>query len=138
MSLPEVWVDELFARLTVRYGAAFKRQYADIEPNVVKADWAQVLSGFTRQTIRYGLDHLPADKAPNALQFRAICNSGPRDDGYLQLPAPIVDRDSPDMQRVREKLAGLRKKLTGFATRQEEQLAQAEQSALADPRTEAA
>lgn len=138
MSMPESWVDELWARLTLRYGASFLRQYAELDLKAVKADWAQVLSGFNRAAIRYGLDHLPADKAPNALQFRAICNAGPRDDGYLRLPAPTVDRESPDMQRVREKLAGLRKKLTGFATRQEEQLAQAEQSALADPRTEAA
>ena len=45
MALPSSWVDHLFARLTVRYGAAFLRQWPDTDLAVVKADWADVLDG---------------------------------------------------------------------------------------------
>jgi hypothetical protein len=79
MPLSPAWVDALFARLSVRYGAAFMRQYADIDIVAVKADWADVLGGFSDkpEAIRYGLDNLPPDKAPNAGQFRLLCNAAP-------------------------------------------------------------
>ena len=32
MSLPAAWVDQLFARLATRYGAAFMRQWPDADP----------------------------------------------------------------------------------------------------------
>ena len=49
MALPSSCVDHLFARLTVRYGAAFLRQWPDTDLAVVKADWADVLDGVRGQ-----------------------------------------------------------------------------------------
>lgn len=40
MPLPHRWVEHLFARLAVRYGGAFLRQYGDADPALVQADWA--------------------------------------------------------------------------------------------------
>lgn len=77
MSLQSAWIDALFAKLAVRYGAAFMRQWPDADIEAVKADWADVLDGLSGVSIRYGLENLPADKPPNALQFRAICNRRP-------------------------------------------------------------
>lgn len=91
MPLPDAWVDQLFAKLTVRYGASFLRQYAGLDVNEVKADWAQVLAPFSqsKDALRHGLEHIPADKPPNALQFRDLCRRpAEHDTKTLRLPAP--------------------------------------------------
>lgn len=79
MSLPSAWIDSLFARLSVRYGSAFMRQYADLDAEAVKADWAEVLGGFhdKPEAIRYGLENLPSDKPVSALTFRDLCRRSP-------------------------------------------------------------
>jgi hypothetical protein len=94
MSLPDAWVDQLFAKLTVRYGASFLRQYAGLDVDEVKADWAQVLGPFSqsKDALRHGLEHLPSDKPPNALQFRDLCRRPvEHDTKALKLPAPPAD-----------------------------------------------
>lgn len=104
MPLPRSWVDALFAKLSVRYGDAFLRQYGDADPGVLKDDWADVLDGFQRcpEAIAYGLRHLPVDRPPNALQFRALCNNAPPESS-LALPRPV----QPIPPSVREKLAAI-------------------------------
>jgi hypothetical protein len=92
MPLPAAWVDSLFARLTVRYGAAFLRQYPDIDPAAVKADWAAVLDGFERYPdgLKYAVDNLP-ETPLNALQFRAIARRGPAPEPVAKLPEAPAD-----------------------------------------------
>jgi hypothetical protein len=86
MSLPASWVDSLFTKLSLAYGAAFMRQWPDADPELIKADWANVLAGFKPfpDAIRFALDNLPPDRPPTALQFRALCRSAPHDDGPMQ------------------------------------------------------
>ena len=86
--LPPAWVDRLFAKLTVRYGQAFMRQYADLDPSLVKADWGEVLAGFEahHESLKYAVDNLP-DTPPSAMQFRAIARRAPPV-GAAALPAP--------------------------------------------------
>lgn len=86
MPLPQSWVDALFARLSVRYGAAFLHQYGDADPEAVKADWAEALGGIRGDAIAYALQYLPADRPPTALQFRDAC---------LRAPAPGAPRLAP-------------------------------------------
>lgn len=90
--LPSSWVDELFSRLSRRYGVAFWNQYGDLDPEEIKADWADVLGGFVDKpwAIKAALDHLPADKAPNAMQFRMLCNAA-QPQIVARLPEPAVD-----------------------------------------------
>lgn len=79
MRLHSTWVDHIFAKLTVRYGAAFMRQWpADIDVVMLKADWAEVLGGFAKNpdAFTYALENLP-DTPVNALAFRAIARRGP-------------------------------------------------------------
>ena len=96
MPLPASWIEEIFSRLTLRYGTAFQRQYADLDPVAVRADWADVL-GFLEshpKAIRYALDNLHADRPPNAGQFRAIAMpalSDTRQPAAPALPAPVAD-----------------------------------------------
>lgn len=103
MSLPASWVDHLFAKLSVRYGAAFLRQWPDADPVTVKADWAEVLSGFDGASIAYALRYLPVTP-PNALQFRDICRRAP--DTTPALPAPEL---RPQPERVKAILADVLK-----------------------------
>ena len=94
--LPASWVESLFARLTIRYGAAFMRQYADLNIDAVKADWSDVLGGFATQpqALAAGLGRLPADRPINAMQFRDLCREAMRDDRQAAPPAlnaPLAD-----------------------------------------------
>lgn len=104
MPLPQSWADALIARLAVRYGAAFMRQYGDADAATVKADWAEVLGGVRGDAIAYALQYLPADRPPTALQFRDLC---------LRAPAPAAPRlpgpqpDAPPA-RIRQLAAGTR------------------------------
>jgi hypothetical protein len=77
MSLPAELIEALFARLAVRYGDAFLRQYAGFDLKVVRADWAGVLDGFSNDAIAYALRYLPSERPPNAMQFRDICRRAP-------------------------------------------------------------
>lgn len=96
MSLPASWVDRLFEKLTVRYGRGFMSQYEGLEPSSVKEDWADVLAGFADKPkcLAYGLENLPVDRAPTALQFREICRKAP--DDTPRLPSPRADKRIAD------------------------------------------
>lgn len=113
MPLPAAWVDALFARLSLRHGAAFMRQYEGLDPELVKRDWADVLSGFAARphAIAYALDHLPPDRPVNALQFRALARLAP------EPPQPALARPKPDPERLRDALARLKATRACVATR---------------------
>ena len=108
-SLPEAWVERIFATMRATYGAAFDRQWecpasADVAAHMqgIKAHWGRELGRYQQNpdAIRYALDNLPA-YPPNLIEFRAACNRRP-DAPVPQLPAP-----KPDPQRVAEALAPL-------------------------------
>ncbi len=77
MPLPDSWVDALFSRLQVRYGAAWVRMWEGVDPIAVKADWAAELAGFSGNpdALKHALEHLPVDRPPTVLQFKALCIS---------------------------------------------------------------
>jgi hypothetical protein len=105
MPLPDSWTDELLRRLRMRYGIAFLRQYelAGVTVEEVRDDWARVLHGLSADAISYGLETLDPDKAPNALQFRALCKAKP-DTSMPALPAP----NPAGLRRLAQELAPLR------------------------------
>ncbi len=77
MSFSEV-IDAIFAKLAVRYGAVWLRQWDGVDMNLVKSDWGSELSGFASnlEPLRYALRNLP-ERCPNVGQFRAIANCCP-------------------------------------------------------------
>ncbi len=105
--LPNAWVDSLFARLLVRYGAAWTRMWEGVDIAAVKADWAEELAGFANkpEAIKHGIENLPPDKPPNVSQFRLLCRNAP-DYFPPALPAPVADKE-----RVSALLATTRAKL---------------------------
>lgn len=112
--LPTAWVDDLFAKLSVRYGAEFARRYADVEPGAVKADWSDVLSGFTRDGLAYGLQNLPA-KPPNATEFRDLCRRAPAAAAPAREHAHVPP-DPARLQRMLARLAGLQRQRSGMTS----------------------
>ena len=92
MSLPAAWVEKLFAKLTVTYGRDFSARWEGLDPDAVKADWAETLGGYVANpdAIGYALEHLPADKPPTVLSFAEICRRAPVA-APLALPAPPPD-----------------------------------------------
>jgi hypothetical protein len=93
MSLPNDWVDAIFARLTVAYGDRFLAQWPGQQPDIVKAHWGAVLHGVSSGGIAYALQHLPPDYPPNAMQFDRLCRSRPSagDGSRKALAGPAVD-----------------------------------------------
>ena len=102
MSLPSRWVEELFSRLTVRYGASFLRQYEGLETASVKADWAKVLWFFADQpeAISAALESLPSDFPPNAMQFRDAALKHAKPVERPMLPGPSVTREQVEAAKA--------------------------------------
>lgn len=91
--LPESWVDQIFARLSVRYGRAFMARWDGVDIQLVKADWAKELAGFANwpEAIKWAFDHLDAEKPPTAAMFRDLAYRAPKPD-RKQLPEPVADK----------------------------------------------
>lgn len=110
MQLPSAWVDSLFARLQVRYGAPWTNLWAGLDLAAVKADWADELGAFhdCPEAIKHALSNLPADRPPNAAQFKMLCRRPTVTPPAL--PAPVVD---PSVVAAVKKGFDPTKRLTG-------------------------
>lgn len=108
MSLPAPWIERIFDKLTLVYGHQFLSRWDGINLIEVKADWAHELRGFAQNpgAIAYGLEHLPAGKAPTVIEFRAVCNSpqAPQPERPIAIPyapAPVVDEGARTVERLK-------------------------------------
>lgn len=92
MSVPSAWIDRIFEKLTLVYGAEFLNRWKGVPLEEVKADWARELDGLENrpEAIKYALDHLPTDKAPTVLQFRELTRRAPEKQA-IALPPPEVN-----------------------------------------------
>lgn len=108
-------VDQVHARLLVRYGAAWIRMWEGIDPAAVKADWAEQVGWIRPQAIKHALDNLPIDRPPNAGQFRAICMEF-RGAEPANLPLPPPKRTPEDIERIKALLAKAKAAVTGGAS----------------------
>lgn len=103
----ERWIERLFERLAVKYGRDFMSQYAGLEPEAVKADWAHELRDYTGerggQIMRWALEHLP-ERVPNSIQFHNICRQAPRpEQAALPMPPgkPISDEQRAALKALK-------------------------------------
>lgn len=103
MSLPEPWIDRIFDKLTLTYGQAFLRRWADIDLNAVKSDWGHELAGFAQhpRAIAWALQSLPTERPPTVLEFRALARRAPAED-VPRLPQPQADpaRVAAELQKL--------------------------------------
>lgn len=91
MSLPDRWIEKIFARMLVRYGSAWLRMWEGVDEAAIKADWALQLAGYVDnpKALEHALGHLPADKPPTVAQFALLCRNAPRP-SLKRLAAPIA------------------------------------------------
>lgn len=108
---PSATIESIFDCMLARYGSAWRAKWQGISLDAVKADWANVLDGFSPSAIGYGLSYLPDDFPPTASQFATICRRALKDAKPLQLPMPEVTE--AQREYVRDLLAKVRAKLTG-------------------------
>jgi hypothetical protein len=107
MACNSEWVDAIFARLALAYGQRFMAQYAGLQAEHVKADWANTLDGITSRGVRHAYDHLPPDFPPNALQFRKLCRDAHTPDRPA-LAAPGGKATPADIARLQRAATVLR------------------------------
>ncbi|MEY2875897.1 MAG: hypothetical protein RLZZ373_3268 [Pseudomonadota bacterium] len=109
--LPAAWVDRIFAKLTVRYGTAFRARYAGVEEQMLHADWAEQLAWFRRHpdAIAYALNNLPDDRAPTVAEFRRLCNQAPQPVAALLSNSQTRKPPPPE---VAEKLKAFQNRIT--------------------------
>lgn len=107
--LPKSWVNEIFKRLTIRYGTMFVNRYEGIDMELVKADWAQELAGLQHRpwAIKHVLQSLPIEFPPTAGQFRHAASRVSTPVEHV-LPAPTTKTSTADSPAKRAALAKLR------------------------------
>lgn len=106
MRNPEIldagWLDWLWTRLTATYGRRLLDLYAGVEPEAVKAQWAETLGCFNRnpQALEWVVQNLP-ELVPNPVQLRNLAMRAPA--------APALPEPEPVAQpaRVRAELKRL-------------------------------
>lgn len=106
MPLPLRYVDEIHARLMVRYGSAWAAKWAGFDATMmqaVKADWAEELSDMSPAAIRRALESLPAEFPPTATAFRKLGQDGPP---RPELAAPALP--APKSPNLADKAAQVR------------------------------
>ncbi len=108
-SLPEAWIEKIWATMRATYGASFDRQWqcpVGTEPldhvMQLKQAWGRQLAGFQQQpnAIGYALDNLPPHP-PNLIEFRALMRRAPAD------ALPMLEGPKADPERVAAELAKL-------------------------------
>jgi hypothetical protein len=108
-TLPESWIERIFARMQGIYGSQFLSKFTYIQDGIdvgmenAKKVWADELGGFADkpEALAYALKNLPNDFPPNALEFAEICRRAPR----KELPALEVKYDATKSKDFAEKLA---------------------------------
>lgn len=103
MPLPSRYVDEIHARLAVRYGSRWLSLWTGVDPEHVKADWANVLDGMQPAGIKKALESLPQDFPPTSTAFRALGVIAEEHRPAAMLPPP----DPVGMKRIGESLGAV-------------------------------
>ncbi len=101
MAQPMQLINEIFGKLTVTYGRDFLGRWEGLDLDLVKADWAEELSGLSTASMLHGLSVIDPAKPPTVLMFRNLC---------LQAPPPelkALPRPEASPERVAEVQAKL-------------------------------
>jgi hypothetical protein len=118
-TLPNAWVEKIFARLQGIYGREFVGQYSTGMVNGIdaglenaKATWAEELGSFVKwpEAIAYALEHLP-ERVPNCIKFKELCRMAPRPEP-VQIEYKISDEQMAiNRAKVKKMMEELREKM---------------------------
>lgn len=113
MSLPAMWVDRIFDRLSVVYGGEFLDRWRAIPLTDVKTNWGQMLAYYEADpgAIAWALENLPSGKPPTVLQFRDLCRAAPAK------PAPMLPEPKADPERIKTEMEKLQEMVATKAPR---------------------
>lgn len=92
--LSDSWLTRILQRVELAYPGRFPPKTA--APELIRAEWARELEGMTAEQIKHALANLPADYPPNALTFKALCNSAPKP----ATPLPELPKGKPSPEVV--------------------------------------
>lgn len=95
--IPLHWVESLFSRMAIRYGAVWLNHWQGIDLDAVKLDWSNELAGLSNEALKYGVVNLPLDKPPTLGQFKAVCLRSP-----VGVQRMLTDDVKADPERVRQ------------------------------------
>lgn len=72
--LPIKWIEALFEKMSLAYGRKFSDQWAGVDPDKLKAHWAQELATMSRAEISRGYNALEnRDWPPTLPEFKKLC-----------------------------------------------------------------
>ena len=118
-TLPNAWVEKIFARLQGIYGREFVGQYSTGMVNGIdaglenaKTTWAEELGSFVKwpEAIAYALEHLP-ERVPNCIKFKELCRMAPRPEP-VQIEYKISDEQMAiNKAKVKKMMEELREKM---------------------------
>lgn len=95
--IPLHWVESLFSRMAIRYGALWLNHWQGIDLDAVKLDWATELAGLSNEALKFGVVNLPLDKPPTLGQFKALCLRSP-----VGVQRMLTNDVKADPQRVKQ------------------------------------
>ncbi len=72
MPLPLRYVDEIHARLAIRYGTAWSAKWQGLDQEAIRTDWADQLDGMSPPAIKAALANLPPEFPPTCTAFRKL------------------------------------------------------------------
>ncbi len=72
-------MDYIFGKMGAIYGAMFTRNWAGVDPTLIRQVWADECGRMLTYRVKldYALKHMNPDRPPTALQFKALLNAGP-------------------------------------------------------------
>jgi hypothetical protein len=108
--------DYIFGRMNAIYGNDFARKWDGIDPNLIRQEWIGTLGYFLtyRPAMDYALRHIDPARPPSSLQFRKICQDGPRippKDPLVQIEQKVPEYSETAKREALAKLAELRKQM---------------------------
>lgn len=119
-TIPNSWVDRIFARLQGIYGREFTGQFSVIDNNGndigmenAKTVWAQELSDFAYNpdAIGFALLNLP-ERVPNAIKFKEICRLAPRPTVEARMGYNKTEVDdqaaAENLKKIKEMIKGIK------------------------------
>ena len=73
-ALPKRWIESLFERMELSYGAKFTNSWGGIDPHKMRLFWARELAGTTPEQMKAGVEAMKrAEWPPTLPEFVAMC-----------------------------------------------------------------
>ena len=92
-------LDYLFGRMSATYGAAFSRNWDNIDPSLVRQTWGYILDNYAtyRPCMDFALQHMDKTFPPSALAIRDLCSQA---GGIPDKPHSMIEQQPTEIEKV--------------------------------------